>query len=82
MKLIIRSKIMGQTLTFSRPGGGYIYVDVNGKPGILGRQICSGGRLQGSTISYTGEDLKQFSAICRRWYRAYVANVRDDYYAR
>lgn len=71
MILTINSKKLGK-LTFSRPGSYYVFVDLNGRSGTLGCQICDGRNLSGSTISHTGEDQLKFEKICRRWYRAYV----------
>lgn len=72
MELTINSRKLEQEITFSRPGAGYIYADLNGEPGTLGRQICQGGSLMGSTVSYHGDDQAEFDRICRNWYRAYV----------
>jgi hypothetical protein len=72
MRVTIKSKKLNTSLTFSRPGGGYIYVDLNGKPGTLGQQACEGGSTAGSTLAYYGDDPERFATICRRWYRAYV----------
>lgn len=72
MKMQIRSRKLGRTITFSRPGPSYIWADLNGQPGRLGCQICHGGGTMGPTLSYSGDDLAQFAAVCRRWYRAYV----------
>lgn len=72
MKLSIKSKKLGRTITFSRPGESYIYVDFNGEPGTLGEQICDGGSFRGPTISYLGDDQREFEAICRRWYRSFI----------
>lgn len=72
MKLKINSRKLGQTLTFSRPGKAYIYVDINGESGTLGRQICRGGSLMGSTIAYEGDDPEVFKQICRNWYRSRI----------
>jgi len=71
MELKINSRKLGKTLTFSRPGQDYVYVDLNGKPGTLGNQICHGGDLMGSTIMATENN---FETVCRRWYRAYLRN--------
>ena len=75
MELKIKSRIIGSTITFTRPGSDYIYADINGKPGTLGCQICSGGGTSGSTLSYSGNDQTQFETICRRWYRAHVRHL-------
>lgn len=77
MNLTINSKTMKQPVVFSRPGGGYIYVDLSGdgsNPGSLGAQICDGGSLLGNTISYSGSDEAVFGRICRNWFRAYLRN--------
>lgn len=76
MQITIKSRKLDQEITFSRPGGDYIYADLNGEPGRLGKQICAGGRLLGSTIGYSGDDEDEFATICRRWYKAYVS--RED----
>ena len=71
MKLTINSKKLGRALTFSAPGGGYIYVDLNRCEGIMGDQICSGGALRGSTLSYDGRQ-EDFERVCRSWYKTYM----------
>lgn len=71
----IKSKILKQELTFSRPGTGYIYVDINGRPGTLGKQICRGGGFTGSTLSCSGTE-ERFEDICRSWYRAYLKDYK------
>ena len=72
MKLKINSRKLGKTLTFSRPGQSYVYVDLNGQPGSLGNQICHGGALSGSTI--IAGDI-EFETVCRRWYTTYLRNL-------
>jgi hypothetical protein len=72
MELKIHSKKLERTITFSRPGNSYIYADLNGKSGTLGRQICKDGLLSGSALSYDGDDQAEFEAICRRWYRSHM----------
>ena len=74
MQLTIKSRKLGKEITFSRAGSYYIYVDLNGQPGCLGRQICEGGSLMGDTLGYQGESKERFEAICRRWYKAYIRN--------
>jgi len=75
MELQINSKKLGKTLTFSRPGPNYVYVDLNGEPGTLGNQICYGGYLMGDTIMASDSD---FEKECRSWYRAYLRNMARD----
>lgn len=72
MRTAINSRKLKTTITFSRPGGYYIFADLNGKEGTLGSQICAGGGTSGSTIGYDGDDLTEFVAICRKWYRSYI----------
>jgi len=71
METTIKSRNLGKEVTFSRPGKAYVYVDLNGQPGTLGYQICRGGGLSGSTITYNGEDPIMFKQICKRWFAAY-----------
>jgi len=77
MELTINSKILNKKITFSIPGNSYIFADLNGQPGTLGNQICTGGYTSGSTMSYSGQNRTDFESICRRWYRAYVKNVSN-----
>lgn len=72
MILTINSKILGKKITFSRPASSYIFVDLNGKSGILGNQICEYGCLMGDTIAYRGYDQKEFNRICRNWYKSFI----------
>ena len=78
MELTINSKRLGRKITFSRPGNGYIFVDLNGMSGTLGRQICDGGGMYGSTISYHGNDHNEFKRICRNWWNAFLRHT-DEY---
>ena len=75
MEMQIKSRKLGRTITFSRPGSSYIFADLNGQPGTLGKQICRGGSTTGSTLSYSGDSQEEFERICRNWYRAYL---RDE----
>jgi hypothetical protein len=60
----------GETpVTFSRPGKSYIFADYNGQPGSLGLQICENGSFRGYTLTYSGDDLKEFKRICQKWLR-------------
>lgn len=72
MELKINSEKLGKTLTFSRPGDHFIFVDLNGNAGTLGNHICRGGKILGSSIGYSGDDQKSFESICKTWYRAYL----------
>jgi hypothetical protein len=79
MEMKIRSKKFNVELTFSRPGGGYIFCDM-GMPwlsGSLGLQLCKGGGPYGLCLSYQGDDEKVFQQICRKWWRDYLKNARN-----
>lgn len=76
MKFQIKSKKLDRTITFTRPGGGYIYADLNGQPGTLGNQICRGGSTTGIPLSYRGDCEGEFEWICCNWYRAYLRRVK------
>jgi hypothetical protein len=73
MNMTINSRKLNRKITFSIPGSSYICVDLNGKAGSLGNQICRGGGITGSTLSYAGSDQKEFEKICRGWFRSYIA---------
>ena len=65
----------GQEWTFSRPGGGYVYCDFGSarNHGTLGKQICYGGGLRGSTISERSD--AAFERAVKKWLADYR---RDD----
>jgi hypothetical protein len=71
------SRKLKHDVEFSIPGSSYIYVDLNGKPGTLGNQICHGGGLTGSTMSYSGDNQKKFEEICKNWWRKYISTYND-----
>ena len=75
METTINSRKLGSPVTFYAPSsGGYVFVDLNGQPGTLGQQICSGGGVDyGSTLSYRG-DPENFGAFCRRWFASHLRN--------
>ena len=74
MEFTINSKKLNKSVTFSRPGSGYIYVNLNGRSGTLGNQICSGGSLSGNTLGYSGDSKEVFSRICKNWYTSLLKN--------
>jgi len=70
MEHTIKSRKLNKKITFfSGNGTSYVYVNLNGKDGTLGNQICRGGRLSGSTLSASEGS---FKSVCRRWYKAYI----------
>ena len=76
MKYSIMSWKLGRSVTFFTGNGTeYVFVDLNGRPGTLGDQICRGGMLRGSPISYRGESKDEFATLCRRWWKTYLRNA-------
>ena len=71
MRHTIKTRKHGN-IEFSRPGKAYVFVDLNGQPGTLGNQICYGGGLMGSTITYDGDDQDGFVKLCKKWWRSYL----------
>jgi len=76
MKTTINSKLYGKIDFFCSAVGKYVYVNLNSKPGTLGNQICVGGHLTGSTISYYGDEM-DFGKFCRNWWNNYLRNQRN-----
>ena len=72
MNFQIKSKKLGRTLTFSVPGETYVYVDINDREGSLGKQICHGGALSGSTLCAGKNNEEAFKRMCRNWYRSFL----------
>jgi hypothetical protein len=69
----INSSAMGRRVTFWSNGNeAYVHVDLNGKAGCLGQQICEGGMLLGSTIRSSEGS---FEMDCRRWWKAFLRNT-------
>jgi len=73
MELVIKSRKYNKEITFSKPGKTYVFVDLNGKEGSLGRQICDGGSFTGSTISSCDTS---FENDCRKWWKSYLRQER------
>lgn len=69
----ISSRKLNRTLCFWAPdNGGYIHVDTNGQPGVLGQQLTVGGTFWGGDALETSSKYSTFERICRRWYRSYI----------
>lgn len=76
MKCTIKSKY--GLVTFSRPQRYYVYIDFDGRhPGTLGRQICRGGNLLGSTITFESDNATAFSRMCKKWWKQYLRNTNQ-----
>ena len=80
MELTIKSRKLNKDVTFFKNNYAkelcYIFVDLNGKKGTLGKQICKGGYLQGGAITSTDQD---FEKICKRWLNQYYTNYFSDF---
>ena len=48
MRTTINTREFGELEFFTGNGTDYVFVDINGKPGTLGNQICDSGGLMGS----------------------------------
>ena len=75
MELTINNRKIGEITFYMRSSGGYVYADLNGKPGTMGRQICESGSLMGNTIISTGSG---FEKTCRNWLRKYVSDLEQN----
>lgn len=85
MEMTIKSKTDIETISgtekpvfnfWAPDGGGYVRLVIDGKPGILGQQICDGGGFMGPTISCSPENFKR---ACRNWYRQYMRAAKREY---
>lgn len=80
MEHTINSRILRKKVTFSTPGGGgggYMYVNLNGKEGTLGNQMCAGGKLTGSTLTFSGHGgQEKFNKLCRLWLNQYIKEYK------
>jgi hypothetical protein len=74
MRFTIKSRNEGDFNFWCPDNGGYIYLELEGKPGTLGKQICHGGGFFGSTMSCSNRP-SDFEATCRYWYRKYRQNI-------
>jgi len=71
----INSRRHGHAVTFLRPERCY-YVRADLRDTGEYDQVCHGGTLRGQTIMYGSNDQAEFSAMCRQWWRAYLARTR------
>lgn len=77
MTYSINSRKLGKKVTFSQPASWYVYVDLNGKAGCLGEQICAGGVTNyGSTIGCNPE-WNDFVYTCKRWWKQWLKENRE-----
>lgn len=72
MQVTINSKNLSRPVTFSRPGSSYVYWDINGQSGTLGKQPTTNGH----TLTYDGESQSEFERVCRRWFRRYLKDLK------
>lgn len=73
-RFTLKTRTNGDMDFFVPDAGGYVRLESSGKPGTLGRQICTGGSFGGNTLSATASTLE---SVARRWYRAYRAAQRE-----
>ncbi len=76
MELKIDCPELGRELTFCRIADCAIYVDINRRPGTLGRQICEEGKFMGETTTYEGESQEIFEELCTDWYHEFLYQFR------
>ena len=75
MYTTIKSRKLGKDVTFfSGNGTCYVWVDLNNQSGTLGNQICYGGSMTGSTVTFRGTQ-ENFDRICRGWFKSYIRDV-------
>lgn len=75
----IKSRKLKREIVFSKRSNtedGYIFVNLNGKDGFLGKKICKNGYLQGEAITSTDQD---FEKICKRWLNQYYTRYFSDF---
>ena len=53
---------------------GYVYLELAGNRGTLGRQICAGGDFRGNCLTATVESLEK---VARAWHRKHLKIVAD-----
>ena len=73
--IIIKTRKEGEMSFFCPADGGYVFLEGEGRPGTLGRQICKGGDFMGSTLLARGETL---AAVARKWLRQRRACARKE----
>ena len=75
MLTTIKSRKLGKDVTFFTGNGTrYGWVDLNNQSGTLGNQICYGGSLAGSTVTFRGTQ-ENFDSICRFWFKSYIRDI-------
>jgi len=86
MRWTVKSKRLKRDVTFFCSGGfdphsfydwRYIFINLNGKSGCLGNQICEKGELRGATLVAYSED--DFISTAKKWWKQYLKNRRDSY---
>lgn len=75
MNTTITSRSAGMFSFWMSDGGGYIFLESEGKPGTLGDQICKGGYFTGSCLSATPET---FEKVCHSWYRSWFRLYKEE----
>jgi len=73
----IKSRKLKREIVFSKRSNtedGYIFVNLNGKDGYLGKKICKGGYITGETITASDTDFKK---VCKKWLRQFYTKFSD-----
>lgn len=65
-RITIKTRDIGELEFWCKDGGGYVFLESDGKPGSLGKQICDGGGFMGNTLS---ADEKTLASVARTWNR-------------
>ncbi len=66
---------IGRHAYFMPNRGGYVFLELEGRPGTLGLQLCEGGNLGGGHA--VSANPATFDRVCRRWHRARLALIRS-----
>lgn len=74
MKVELYSERLGRTLTFTKPGGCYVHVDLNDGVHEAPVPICQGGKLTGAYIGDVRYDIRVLESIAERWLAEYEKN--------
>ena len=73
-RITINTKDEGAMEFWVNDDGGYVRLELSGRPGTLGKQICEGGGFMGNTLSANEANLAQ---VARRWNRQRRESARS-----
>ena len=76
MNFTMHSRRLNKDLTFWLVGQ-YIYVNLNGRSGFMGNQICKGGYHDlGDTLTANEANFKK---VCKNWLRLYYKTILNSF---